>query len=276
VAPAKRCGTPQEVRKREDGSLVNAHLRLAYNTFADHTCDDVTGLLNDVRSAGFTGASLYSAHARSLAAGGEANRTALSGLTAIGYFVEFLDVHNPEPERALAGAARVCRELGCPWLTVIPGPGWAGREEELRGLLRGLVREIGVLLEPLNPVMSSVTDLHEPQQALRLLDGLPLERAGWVLDTTHLTPAVIGSLPEDVVRRLVIVQLADLRVPGAHPDERVDPGCGVLPLAALVRGLRDAGFDGWWEAEVGQAAPDQPRSQRLTELYVSLTGLLAS
>lgn len=255
---------------------MNAHPRLAYNTFADHTCDDVTGLLEDVRAAGFTGAGLFSAHAKALAVGGEAGRPALGGLTAIGYFVEFLDVDDPEPERTLADAARVCHELGCPWLTVIPGPGWADREDDLRALLRSLAREIGVLLEPLSPAMSAVTDLHEPEAVLRLLDGLPADRAGWVLDTTHLAPEVIGSLPEDAVRRLVIVQLADLRVPGAHPDERVDPGHGVLPLGALVRGLRDAGFDGWWEAEVGQAVPDQPRSRRLAELHVGLTGLLAS
>jgi sugar phosphate isomerase/epimerase len=251
--------------------------RLAYNTFSHSETDEIEALLDDVSLAGFTGVGLFSVHARLLAAadsGGLMKRA----LTPTGFYVEFLHPDDHALDRHLDEAMQACHTLDIRWLVVIPGPGWRHRpgwKQAVTTLLGDISQHVGVLLEPLTESMADVTCLHTVPGVLGLLEDLSPDRGGWVLDTAHLLTGETIELSTDAMERLVVVQLADLARAGDHPDTRLPPGSGCLPLAELVGGLRDGGHDGWWETEVGHIlAEPSGRLHRLKSLRASVSGLV--
>lgn len=71
------------------------------------------------------------------------------------------------------------------------------------------------------------------------------------------------ELTRELAPRVNVVQINDVREPTRGWHDRVLPGDGVADLPAILRALRDGGFDGWYDLEVfsddgrwGQDYPD--------------------
>jgi sugar phosphate isomerase/epimerase len=94
-------------------------------------------------------------------------------------------------------------------------------------------------------VVSSLKD------GLRLLDDVGLDDVGLVFDTWHMwdSPDVYEMIPV-AAERIYGVQIADYREPNRGPRDRVAAGDGVGNIPALLRALRAAGYDGWYDMEV--------------------------
>jgi len=93
-----------------------------------------------------------------------------------------------------------------------------------------------------------VTSLRD---AARLLDDVGLDDVGLVFDTWHMwdSPDVYEMIPE-VADRIYGVQIADYREPTRGPRDRLAAGDGVGNIAGLLRALRAADYDGWYDMEV--------------------------
>src|SRR5690606_8735604 len=94
-------------------------------------------------------------------------------------------------------------------------------------------------------IISSLRD------GLRLLDDGGLDDVGLVFATWHMwdSPDVYEMIPV-AAERIHGVQIADYRQPTRGPRDRVVAGDGVGDVPALLRALRDAGYDGWYDMEV--------------------------
>jgi sugar phosphate isomerase/epimerase len=68
----------------------------------------------------------------------------------------------------------------------------------------------------------------------------------------------------EIAPRVNVVQLNDVREPTRSWNDRVLPGDGVADLPAILRALREGGFDGWYDLEVfsddGRWGNDYPDS----------------
>ena len=113
---------------------------------------------------------------------------------------------------------------------------------------------VGVTLaiEPVHPgcgdewsIMSDV------RPTLDLIGSLTRDNVGLVLDTYHLgfDPTILQWLP-DVIKHIRIVQLGDGKHLPLGEQNRCLLGEGCVPIPEIVRSLRDAGYDGYFEAEV--------------------------
>lgn len=167
-----------------------------------------------------------------------------------------------ETRRALETAHIV----GAPQLTFIAGAlpaedrRIAAAEERVRDALVELVPEaraagVRLALEPLHPLFvtsrSAITTL---AQALRVIDGLPRDAVGVLVDAyaTCWDPDLRESL-RAAGDRIAGVQVSDFALPLPFPDNmngRMLPGDGELDLAGFVRDTVDAGWSGPVEVEV--------------------------
>lgn len=168
---------------------------------------------------------------------------------------------DPREERALFGdAVRALEQataLGVPLVVVTGGPRTgltlsAARERVLDRLaeLSACAHRIGgrILVEPLHPAMveaSVFTTLSDTGSAVRGLD------VGLVLDVWHLwSDSRLVTDTRNRITGIEIVHLSDWLSRPFDPDERGVPGEGLIDLVELTRGIRAAGFRGWWEMEV--------------------------
>lgn len=156
------------------------------------------------------------------------------------------------------GAIDVCYEVGAPQLTFIAG-GFPSRNRDTRTaegrvrealeLLEPAARQAGVrlALEPLHPLFvddrSMVTTI---AQGLRVMDGLPAESIGLLLDTyaTYWDPDFHASVAA-AGERIAGYQVNDFSLPLPAPEHmngRLFPGEGHIDLPALTASVRRAGF----------------------------------
>jgi len=157
-------------------------------------------------------------------------------------------------------------EVGAPALTFIAGPPPAGRrhlalaEGRVRDALTVLephARAVGVrlALEPLHPLMYSdrsvVTTI---RQALRVIEGLPAETVGILLDAyaTFWDPELAESIAA-AGERIAAYQVNDFALPLPVPENmngRLLPGEGEIDLVGLTDLVLQTGYDAPVEVEV--------------------------
>jgi sugar phosphate isomerase/epimerase len=110
---------------------------------------------------------------------------------------------------------------------------------------------VGLMLEPMFPMMSAVTYVHSLQHALLLVE--PFDDVKVVVDTAHLwwEPDLV-ELVRDHVERIGSIQLSNVSSEAiANRTLRRAPlGNGVVPLRDFIRAFDDAGYRGWYEHEV--------------------------
>jgi sugar phosphate isomerase/epimerase len=132
---------------------------------------------------------------------------------------------------------------------------------------------VRVALEPTRPQFAHVGFVHS------LRDGLALaaELGVWLVpDTAHIwwEPGV-GELLAAGAPRFAVLQVADLAF-GAPVLERLVPGDGALPLAALMGAAAGAGFAGPFELEIiGSAIDAEGYEDAIRRSFAHITALLA-
>lgn len=102
--------------------------------------------------------------------------------------------------------------------------------------------------ESFRPVRTLVCSLGE---TLELLEDVGRDDVGITYDTWHLwdSPGVHELLAE-AAPLFHAVQIADYREPTRGPMDRVVAGAGIAGIPRLLRELRTAGYDGWYDLEV--------------------------
>ena len=153
------------------------------------------------------------------------------------------------------GAAALARGLGASWVVVQPGERPDGADEreagrEARFTLETLSRageryDVGIALMPLGMAWAS---LRTVGQAVDVIEAVGRRSLGLAVDTFHFHA---GGSTLDQLRRCRPRALALLRLADAPPGERealretqrLPPGEGVAPIAAIVATARVLGAD---------------------------------
>lgn len=106
-------------------------------------------------------------------------------------------------------------------------------------------------VEVLHPLLQHLSFINT------LADGRAMARAagprgGYVLDLWHSSwePRLVEIAGADARRRIVAVQLSDLKPVTVRTGDRALLGKGMLPLADVVGALERGGYRGWYEAEI--------------------------
>lgn len=158
-------------------------------------------------------------------------------------------------------AIRLASALKAGCLVIYSGGRGGHTHNHARRLLRGALDELlpvsadaGVTLaiEPMHTACASEwTFIQDLDEALQLLGAYGSERLKIAFDTYHHAHdmAVVSRLSE-VVSQIALVQLGDARQPPVGEQNRCRLGDGSIPLAEIVRVLRRAGYDGYFEVEL--------------------------
>jgi sugar phosphate isomerase/epimerase len=147
----------------------------------------------------------------------------------------------------------------------LTGPAGGRPDREARQIvLEGLqtvaatAREAGVRFG-LEPIRASsrerTTIVTSVGEAVALLDEAGLDDVGILLDTYNVGDT--GTVLEDVARfagRIVGVQVADAPADEPERGDRVLPGEGSTPTAAIVHALADTGWEGFLDVEIFSTA----------------------
>jgi sugar phosphate isomerase/epimerase len=161
----------------------------------------------------------------------------------------------------------------------LTGPGPERRELVVDGVKRlveaAVDAGVGLALEPFHPSQrDTFSFVNTIADARALLAEAGAEDVRIVFDTWQLgdAPGIDAQIAE-FAPHFAAVHVADRREPTRGDFDRVLPGDGVLPLPRLLRALRDAGYDGWYEIEIfsddgtfGDALPDSLWSLGAAEL----------
>ena len=117
-----------------------------------------------------------------------------------------------------------------------------------------LAEELGVVmaLEPMHPGCAArCTFLNNLDDALGIIDAVARPQVKLLLDTYHLgqDPGLVERIPQ-IADEIALVQLGDAKCPPHGEQNRCRLGDGVVPLRSLVRALRAAGYDGFFDVEL--------------------------
>ena len=129
-------------------------------------------------------------------------------------------------------------------------------------------RGVGLLLEPVHPLMRHWSYVHTIEHGLALLTGIP--GAAVVLDVGHVWwERELDRLIHEHIDDIWLVQVTNIDR-AALEEVRYDraplPNGGDVPLASLVATLEAAGYRGWYEDETIARIP---RDERLAVLVAS-------
>lgn len=184
--------------------------------------------------------------------------------------IENINLRTPADFRAVKEETRriaqVAGRLGCPTIVVVPSPQPAGiswpevKADTVMALqeLAEVAAPYGVNLglEFLAPANCSVRTL---AQAEEIVTATARKNVGIVLDSYHfhVGGSTWESLAEADVRHILLVHVNDVEDLPVHSLTdacRLLPGEGVLPLARLLRSLREKGYVGAYSLEVMRPA----------------------
>ena len=108
-----------------------------------------------------------------------------------------------------------------------------------------------IALEPLNASIANIESaIWTVGQAMEIIEAVDRDNFGLCLDcwnvwqNADLDAAILRSGP-----RIFVVQISDWRTPRSFLD-RLIPGDGEIPLAAFLKSVRDAGFQGAYSVEI--------------------------
>jgi len=182
-----------------------------------------------------------------------------------------------EPDRAVAAQARLydlidfAVAVGAPLVTIGSFRGrlaWAGTRayDRLVTILReatgyAAARNIRLALEPINRYEADV--IHNAEQGLAFLEDVGQPALGLLLDTYHVNIEE-RSWTEPfrqvmAAGRLWHVHLGD--------NNRLSPGEGLIDFVAIIRTLREVGYDGYLSAEL-LTRPDPDTAAERTLTYI--------
>lgn len=160
-----------------------------------------------------------------------------------------------------ADAVRLCAALSCRCLVIYTGGRAGHTHNHARRLTREAFRRLlpwaeehGVVLavEPMHPACANewtfLTDLDE---SLALIDAVASPHVKLVFDTYHLghDRRVLELLPR-IAPHVAVVHLGDGRTAPDREQNRCRLGQGQVPLPELVRGLRQGGYEGYFDVEL--------------------------
>ena len=138
---------------------------------------------------------------------------------------------------------------------------------------------VRLALEPLNPTSVNVESaIWTVDQALAIIERTGRDEVGLCLDYWNVwqNAGILAAIAR-AGDRIFTVQASDWRTPRSFAD-RIVPGEGAIPLAALMRATRDAGFEGAYVVEI--FSNDVPDSLYQTNLGMVLersrSGMLAA
>jgi sugar phosphate isomerase/epimerase len=173
----------------------------------------------------------------------------------------------PEPEglddrvRRLRGSIERLGPLapGAPFITNVGAHPRGDMDEAMRIVARELralapvAADHGVrlALEPLNPTSVNVESaIWTVDQALSIIEATGRDEVGLCLDYWNVWQnAAIEAVIARAGDRIFTVQTSDWRPPRSFAD-RIVPGQGAIPLPALLRATREAGFVGPYVVEI--------------------------
>jgi sugar phosphate isomerase/epimerase len=174
-----------------------------------------------------------------------------------------------ETARRLEIAAR----LGAPAALAITGPLGALTASDAEARCRDWLarasalavdRGIGVMLEPIHPLLRNLSFVHTLADGLAMVDGI--DGSGVVLDVGHVWwERGVDALIRDRVADIVSVQLTNVE-PTALAEaryERAPLATGDIPVARFVNLLESSGYRGWYEEEVLVRSPRDERVDRV-------------
>lgn len=160
----------------------------------------------------------------------------------------------------LTAAFEASAAIGAPNILVYTGPlnrrTASEADESCRQWFRSalpIARDVGVglMLEPMFPVMSEITYVHTLRHALRIV--APFDDGRVVVDTAHLWwEPELSDLVGAHLERIGSIQLSNVsrRALAARSFRRAPLGEGAVPLRELLRVFEASGYRGWYEHEV--------------------------
>jgi len=185
-------------------------------------------------------------------------------------------------------ALRLAAELGAGCLIVQNGSRAMHTQNHVRRLLCSALDKliplaeqlkVAIALEPMPSVAGADwTFLSSLEDAAQLASRYNTPALRLVLDTYYwgLDPELEHRLPR-IVPHLALVQLADSKSPPAREPNRCRLGKGRLPLASILRGLVNAGYQGNYEVELmGEEIESSDYCDLLTHCQESFAGLWSS
>lgn len=164
----------------------------------------------------------------------------------------------------------------------LSGRSFADADDEARRWLESVgpaAADLGVriMVEPVHPLMRSVSYVHSLGHALHLVGAIP--GVGVAIDLGHLwwdpqLPDQLRSAPEDVAT----VQITDVDVQALEDlrYQRAQLGDGDVPLLSLLSTLEAAGYRGWYENEILLRMPRAERSAFMSETVRRFSALCSS
>lgn len=192
-----------------------------------------------------------------------------------------------EQEAALQQAARMCVHLGAANLLVTTGGLEQTRlsakeaDSKCRTWFSHMApiasaHGIRLALEPVHPLLRWASYVHTVRHAVDITGGLP--GTGVLLDVGHLwwDRHLLDDI-EALTEHITSVQIDDVSGGGLRDFRygRVQLGEGCIPLGELVDAIESAGFQGWYENEIGMRMKREERTTFLAESGRRLSKLLA-
>ena len=158
-------------------------------------------------------------------------------------------------------AIQLASRLNAECLLVYSGAKAGHTHNHARRLFRSALREmldeagsvdLTLAVEPMHSACAGGwTFLTSLEETLTIIDEFSDERLKLAFDTYHFghQESILDLLTE-VAPRIALVQLGDAQRPPAGEQDRCLLGEGVLPLAAIVATVQNAGFRGHFEVEL--------------------------
>ena len=156
--------------------------------------------------------------------------------------------------------ASVARAIGAPSIVVVPGrrPVGLTREESVRDavavlrMMSDVASEIALAFEFLGKPGCSVPLL---DMAVEIVAAVDRQNVGMVIDTFHFHAgrSRLADLPNVPADKLFVLHLngcEDRPREDLTDAHRLYPGEGAIPIEAILRALRDRGFDGTASIEI--------------------------
>jgi sugar phosphate isomerase/epimerase len=151
-----------------------------------------------------------------------------------------------------------CATMGVPVLGVVPGNRFGRSEQEMRegtkAILHALAEEASArhIVLALEPIHSPYIDyLNSLQDAMEILSDVAHPNARLLFDVWHLChePDLYAKI-DSVAAQAALVHFSDWRDPTRFHDDRLLPGCGVLPLKEILRRIDASGYKGFYDVEI--------------------------
>ena len=111
--------------------------------------------------------------------------------------------------------------------------------------------QVKIAFEPLNPInVNTDTAVWGLDHGLELVERVNHPAVGICVDSWNIweTPN-LHEVIRQCGKRILVIQLSDWKMPRSTAD-RYTLGQGEIPLAPMIRAIRETGFDGPWVVEI--------------------------